>query len=227
MRCKPVPDGLSQSVRLNEQTDPDRACPRTKESSNIEALHLRGQFLDKRKRNRIRATGSNGMASMTESADHTTLLDYATQIVAAYVTNNTVPAGELGTLIQAVHQALRALGNADVIPEKPVPAVSIKRSVTTDYIVCLEDGRKFKTLKRHLRVRYNMTPQEYREKWGLPPDYPMVAPSYAASRSAMAKTIGLGQKRTLAAPPTRSVSPTARPKANKSGARKRRAAAKT
>ena len=118
-------------------------------------------------------------------------------IVSAYVSNNTVPAGELPSLISHVHSALLNVseGRAATIAEPSKPAISVKRSVTDDYLVCLEDGKRFKSLKRHLRTRYDMSPDQYREKWGLPSDYPMVAPNYAQARSRLAKQMGLGQQR--------------------------------
>ena len=118
------------------------------------------------------------------------------EIVSAYVGNNTIGSSELPALIQEVYSALdeatQASPSTNAEPLKP--AVSIKKSVTPDYIVCLEDGKKFKSLKRHLRTHYNLTPEEYRAKWGLPADYPRVAPNYAAARSNLAKKMGLGQK---------------------------------
>jgi len=119
------------------------------------------------------------------------------EIVAAYLRNNTMPVGEIPALIREVHAALLHVSGAagEGAPDAPRPAVPLKRSVTPEYIVCLEDGRKFKSLKRHLRTQYKMTPQQYREKWGLPADYPMVAPNYAAARSSLAKQMGLGQQR--------------------------------
>ena len=118
-----------------------------------------------------------------------------TQIVAAYVANNTVAVNDLPGLIRQVHAALANVGgSAEVTPERPQPAVPIKRSVMPDYIVCLEDGKKLKMLKRHLKTAFNMTPEEYRERWDLPPDYPMVAPNYASQRSRLAKEIGLGTR---------------------------------
>lgn len=135
------------------------------------------------------------MHDIEGSADHVKL---AAGIVSAYVSNNPVPPGELAQLIGRVHAALlQAAGRVEAVTEAaPLqPAVPIKRSVTPDYIVCLEDGRTFKSLKRHLRARYNLTPEQYRAKWGLPPDYPMVAPNYAKARSDLAKAIGLGQPR--------------------------------
>jgi predicted transcriptional regulator len=124
-------------------------------------------------------------------------IELTARIVSAYVGNNTVPAGEIPALINQVHAALsRVSGNAgEAVAEPLKPAVSLKKSITPEYIVCLEDGKKFKSLKRHLRTQYNMTPEQYREKWGLGADYPMVAPNYAAARSQLAKQMGLGQQR--------------------------------
>jgi predicted transcriptional regulator len=118
-------------------------------------------------------------------------------IVSAYVSNNSVPAAEIPMLIGQVHSALVKVSNgqSEAASEAAKPAIAVKKSITPDYIVCLEDGKKFKSLKRHLRTQYNMTPEHYREKWGLPPDYPMVAPNYAEARSQLAKQMGLGQQR--------------------------------
>ncbi len=123
------------------------------------------------------------------------LLRMATEVVASYVSNNAVGPDQLPELINSVHSTLMGVdGGASAAPEQPLkPAVPIRRSVQPDFIVCLEDGKKLKMLKRHLRTTYEMTPDEYRAKWGLPPDYPMVAPNYAAQRSAFAKKIGLGR----------------------------------
>ena len=134
---------------------------------------------------------------MEQSAPKSELIELAADIVSAYVTNNTVPTNDLGALINDVHQALvkAATGAVEPVKEELKPAVPIRRSVTPEYIVCLEDGKKFKSLKRHLRTHYDLSPEEYREKWGLAPDYPMVAPNYAAARSALAKKMGLGQRR--------------------------------
>lgn len=125
------------------------------------------------------------------------LIELTADVVAAYVSNNPVPAAELPNLIADVHAALGRVGGAPEQPpaDKQKPAVNPKKSVHDDYIVCLEDGKKFKSLKRHLRTHYNLSPEEYREKWGLPHDYPMVAPNYAAARSALAKKMGLGTRR--------------------------------
>lgn len=116
------------------------------------------------------------------------------EVVAAYVSNNPVPVADLPKLIADVYGALQGLGRAAQAEEKPKPAVDPKKSVKPDHIVCLEDGQKFKSLKRHLMSHYGMTPEEYRERWNLPVDYPMVAPEYAAKRSALAKSMGLGRK---------------------------------
>lgn len=124
------------------------------------------------------------------------LVKLTADIVSAYVSQNTIVAAEMPTLINDVFEALRKTAQKSAQPAKAdlKPAVPIKKSVTPDYIVCLEDGKKFKSLKRHLRTHYNMSPEEYREKWGLPHDYPMVAPNYAAARSELAKKMGLGRK---------------------------------
>jgi predicted transcriptional regulator len=121
------------------------------------------------------------------------MLELTAQIVSAHVRKNEVPVEGLAKLINAVHAALSGATSPPVEPEKLEPAVPIKKSVFPDYVVCLEDGKKLKMLKRHLRTSYGMTPVEYRERWGLPADYPMVAPNYAARRSALAKEIGLGR----------------------------------
>ncbi len=124
-------------------------------------------------------------------------IDQTASIVSAYVSKNAVPAEQLSALINQVHAALmRVAAGPGGKPGEPLkPAVPIKKSITPDYIVCLEDGKKFKSLKRHLRTQYKMTPEQYREKWGLGLDYPMVAPNYAAARSRLAKQMGLGQQR--------------------------------
>lgn len=123
------------------------------------------------------------------------LLEMVADIVSAYVAHNTVPAAELPKLIERVHGVLTELGTAGTALEKPdlKPAVPVKKSVHDDFIICLEDGKQFKSLKRHLRTRYNMSPEDYREKWGLNADYPMVAPNYAKQRSQLARAMGLGQ----------------------------------
>ena len=125
-----------------------------------------------------------------------TLLTLTADIVAAHVSNNSVAVNDLPNLIQNVHAALSGISHSSSAPEpKPEPKVSIRSSVKPDYIVCLEDGKKLKMLKRHLMTHYNMTPDQYRQKWGLSPDYPMVAPNYAEQRRTLAKSIGLGTKR--------------------------------
>jgi len=131
-------------------------------------------------------------------SDTENYIELAAEIVSAYVSNNSVPASELATLLGDVHGAIVRVATGTAVPapvEAAKPAVSPKKSITNDYIVCLEDGRKFKSLKRHLRTQYNLSPEEYREKWGLASDYPMVAPAYAKARSALAKQMGLGQQR--------------------------------
>ncbi len=120
-------------------------------------------------------------------------IEYASDIVSAYVSNNPVQSSELPTLIKEVHQTLKSLGAAVDVQTNAKPAISIKKSITDEFLICLEDGKKFKSLKRHLRSKYGISPEEYREKWGLPYDYPMVAPSYARKRSALAKQMGLGK----------------------------------
>lgn len=124
------------------------------------------------------------------------LIEYSTDIVAAYVSHNAISPTDLPKLIADVHAALKGLDIEEVAVavEEKKPAVPVRKSVTSDYIICLEDGKKFKSLKRHLRTHYNLSPEEYREKWGLPSDYPMVAPSYSATRSKLAKDNGLGRK---------------------------------
>ena len=124
-------------------------------------------------------------------------IDLTAEIVSAYVSNNTTPASEIPALISQVHAALtRVSSGRNETPAEPAkPAVSVKKSMSADYLICLEDGKRFKSLRRHLRTQYNMTPEQYREKWGLPHDYPMVAPNYAAARSHLAKQMGLGQQR--------------------------------
>ena len=123
------------------------------------------------------------------------LLRMTTEVVAAYVSNNTLATGQLGDVIQAVYNSLRSLDGqvVEAIPEVLKPAVPIRKSITPEYVICLEDGKKLKMLKRYLRSRYGLSPEDYRAKWGLPADYPMVAPNYAAQRSEFAKKIGLGR----------------------------------
>jgi len=132
---------------------------------------------------------------MSDTTANDNFIELTAEIVSAYVSNNTVPAAEIPSLINQVHAALaRVSGKSGDAPSEPLrPAVSVKKSITPEYIICLEDGKKFKSLKRHLRTQYNMTPEQYREKWALGADYPMVAPDYAAQRSEFAKKIGLGR----------------------------------
>lgn len=122
------------------------------------------------------------------------ILSWTSEIVSAHVRNAALPSGELPEMIRSVHATLTALANNGVTV-RPEPAVPVPRSITPDYIICLEDGRKLKMLKRHLRTAYDLTPAQYREKWSLPPDYPMVAPNYAKARSSLARKIGLGRGR--------------------------------
>jgi predicted transcriptional regulator len=131
---------------------------------------------------------------MSEELNKAELLELTTEVVAAHVSNNTVAVTDLPQLIKDVYATLSTVGAAAAQPERPQPAVPVRKSVTPDYIICLEDGKKLKMLKRHLKTAYNMTPEEYRERWGLPSDYPMVAPNYAKHRSNLAKKIGLGTK---------------------------------
>ena len=132
---------------------------------------------------------------MSEVQEKNDLLERTTEIVSSHVTNNSVEVQDLPDLIRQVYNALSAIDQAPASQaDRPQAAVSIKKSVTPDYIICLEDGRKLKMLKRHLKTAYDMTPEDYRKRWGLPADYPMVAPNYARQRSTLAKKIGLGTK---------------------------------
>ena len=134
---------------------------------------------------------------MQQDAKQPNYIDLAADIVSAFVSKNSIPVAELPALIQNVHAALNktAQGITEPAKEDLHPAVSIKKSVTPDYLICLEDGKRFKSLKRHLRTKYELTPDQYRARWNLPSDYPMVAPNYAQARSQLAKSMGLGQKR--------------------------------
>ena len=134
---------------------------------------------------------------MSDAGAPNSFIQLTANIVSAYLSHNSVSASEIPSLISQVHLALTQVseGRREVDAEASRPAVPVKRSVNPDYIVCLEDGKKFKSLKRHLRTQYGMTPEHYREKWSLPPDYPMVAPNYAAARSQLAKQMGLGQQK--------------------------------
>ncbi len=133
---------------------------------------------------------------MTDNMEQGNLIKLTADIVSAYVSNNSIQSSDLPALISEIHAAMHQTlgGPAEPVPEPQKPAVSIKKSVTPDYIICLDDGKKFKSLKRHIRTDYDMTPEDYRAKWGLPYDYPMVAPNYAKARSMLAKKIGLGRK---------------------------------
>lgn len=132
---------------------------------------------------------------MTEKVEKGKLLSLTAEIVASHVGNNRVDSAELPQIIQQVYSSLSSVDGAPPRPERPQPAVPIKKSVTPDFIICLEDGQKLKMLKRHLKTAYNMSPEEYRERWGLAADYPMVAPNYASQRRELAKKIGLGTSR--------------------------------
>ena len=131
---------------------------------------------------------------MSDQENSGELLALTTEIVSAHVSNNTLPVSDLPQLIQDVYKTLANVGSGQAAADRLQPAVSVKKSVHPDYIVCLEDGKKLKMLKRHLKTAYDMTPEQYRERWGLPRDYPMVAPNYAKHRSSLAKKIGLGTR---------------------------------
>ncbi len=134
---------------------------------------------------------------MAENSGESSYIQLTANIVSAYVSNNTVSSAEIPSLIGQIYTALTRISGGQIAsPAEPLkPAVPVKRSITAEYLVCLEDGKRFKSLKRHLRTQYNLTPDQYRAKWSLPPDYPMVAPNYAAARSQLAKQMGLGQQR--------------------------------
>lgn len=131
---------------------------------------------------------------MSEHDNNKALLELTVKIVSSHVANNPVTSEDLPSMIKRVYEALRGAGAVEAEPERPQPAVPIKRSIFPDYIVCLEDGKKLKMLKRHLQSAYGMSPEQYRERWGLPADYPLVAPNYAERRSHLAREIGLGRK---------------------------------
>lgn len=137
------------------------------------------------------------MAASGDNAANTNFIGLTAEIVSAYVGNNSVAQSDIPALISQIHQALLrvASGQVEAASEPLKPAVPVKKSIHADYVVCLEDGKKFKSLKRHLRTQYSMTPEQYRDKWSLPADYPMVAPNYAIARSQLAKQMGLGQQR--------------------------------
>jgi predicted transcriptional regulator len=160
----------------------------------------------------------------TPARNHEMLIELTADVVAAYVSNNPVPASDLPALIGSIHLALGKLTGLQEPEEKLKPAVPIAKSVKRDYIFCLEDGLKFKSLKRHLASKYDMTPQEYREKWGLPRDYPMVAPSYSEARRAVATRLGLGRKPVSAAAPAEAAKPSTAATEKKAPAKKAPAA---
>jgi predicted transcriptional regulator len=137
------------------------------------------------------------MFFMSDTSSSNAYIELTTEIVSAYVSNNSLPTAELPALIEAIYGSLNkiASGTQEVPVETLVPAIAVKKSITPDFIICLEDGKKFKSLKRHLRTKYDMTPDQYRAKWGLPSDYPMVAPNDASARSELAKAMGLGAQR--------------------------------
>ena len=144
----------------------------------------------------VSAPGSAASATNLNARANDKLVELSASVVGAYVSHNALSASDLPKLIGQVHQALIALGGpapAEAAPELK-PAVPVKKSITPDFLICLEDGKKFKSLKRHLRTEYDLSPDEYRSRWGLPPDYPMVAPNYSEARSQLAKSIGLGRK---------------------------------
>jgi predicted transcriptional regulator len=155
------------------------------------------------------------------------LLTLTAEIVAAFASNNTVAMGDLPGVISSVFTALRGAGQAEATKAEaaPAPAVPIRKSVTSEFLICLEDGKKLKMLKRHLKTRYNMTPEEYRRRWGLPRDYPMVAPAYAEQRSSVAKRTGLGRKKVAPAPPPPAPPPAGKEPGRRATGAKRRASA--
>lgn len=132
---------------------------------------------------------------MSDKVEKMELLALTTDIVTSHLSRNAVEAGEISSLIREVYSTLASVGNSEPVNDRPQPAISIRKSIQPDFIVCLEDGKKLKMLKRHLKTAYNMTPEEYRQRWGLPTDYPMVAPNYANQRRNLAKKIGLGTRR--------------------------------
>ena len=155
---------------------------------------------------------------MSETIDRSEVLALTAEIVSAHLGNNAVAGGDVAGLIQSVFDTLTGLGSEEAAPAALIPAVPIKRSVTDDYIVCLEDGKKLKMLKRHLMTAYGMTPGEYRAKWGLKPDYPMVAPNYALKRQELAKKIGLGRKPRVVEPAPAPKTAARKPRARKAAA---------
>ena len=132
---------------------------------------------------------------MSDKVEKMELLALTTDIVTSHLSRNAVEAGEISALIREIYSTLATVGTSEPVSDRPQPAISVRKSVQPDYIICLEDGKKLKMLKRHLKTAYNMTPEEYRQRWGLPSDYPMVAPNYANQRRTLAKKIGLGTRR--------------------------------
>jgi MucR family transcriptional regulator, transcriptional regulator of exopolysaccharide biosynthesis len=155
---------------------------------------------------------------MSDANTDVNLIEMAAEIVSAYVRNNSVPATDLPSLLQSVHNSLGSIVNGpqqEPVKEPAVPKVPVKKSVTDDFIICLEDGKRFKSLKRHLHSEHGLSPQEYRAKWGLSKDYPMVAPAYANARSSLAKTLGLGRKSVASAAPAEAPPAPPEPEAKK------------
>src|SRR3954447_17959890 len=163
---------------------------------------------------------------MDATSNRQELLSLTTEIVASFAGNNAIATTDLPSLISVVFTALNNAGSdqAEEAPEAPVPAVPVKKSIRPDYIICLEDGKKLKMLKRHLATSYGLTPDQYRQRWGLPKDYPLVAPAYAAQRSALAKQIGLGRKPEPAAAPAKPAAAAAKPIRRAAGRKKKKAA---
>ena len=163
---------------------------------------------------------------MTEGNERPGLLGLTTEIVASFAGHNAVAVGDLPAVIAGVYRALRGAGEpeAEKPAEAPTPAVPVRKSIGTDHLVCLEDGRKVTMLKRYLARRYGLTPDQYRQRWGLPGDYPMVAPAYAARRSAMARQFGLGRKPAATTPPTPEPAPAAPEPPRRAGGRRKKAA---
>jgi predicted transcriptional regulator len=157
-------------------------------------------FIDILLANILDTSSNRRIFIMADTPKHTDLLALTTEIVSAHLANNTLTASEIPSLIERVYKSLSSLGAestpTSIVADRPQPAVPIRKSVMPDYIICLEDGKKLKMLKRHLKTAYKMTPEQYRERWGLPIDYPMVAPNYAKTRSRLAKDIGLGTGKT-------------------------------
>jgi MucR family transcriptional regulator, transcriptional regulator of exopolysaccharide biosynthesis len=181
---------VKQAKKTKEIASRRKSDDHWQKKAEIQSSSLK--TLENSPKGRVRST-----QMVDEKFENNELVEFTTQIVSAYVANNSVVAGDLPGLINDVHGALsRASANLIQAPKEELkPAVPIKKSLTPDYIICLEDGKKFKSLKRHLRTHYDMSPEQYREKWGLEPGYPMVAPKYAEARSSLAKKMGLGQRK--------------------------------